>query len=158
MDPAHPFPFVSNLSLNLLVTVRYADDESSGLARIKVPVGSGIPRFLKVGDEELYVPLEDVVANNLDLLFPGMVIEACELFRVTRNAMTERAEDSADDLLVMIESELRERRFAPIVRLEVEKNMDPIWKWKRTWTRSTGGCWPPNSVWMNPTKCSRSTA
>ncbi|HAO32093.1 MAG TPA: polyphosphate kinase 1 [Candidatus Competibacter sp.] len=126
MDPAHPFPFVSNLSLNLLVTVRYADDESSGLARIKVPVGSGIPRFLKVGDEELYVPLEDVVANNLDLLFPGMVIEACELFRVTRNAMTERAEDSADDLLVMIESELRERRFAPIVRLEVEKNMDPI--------------------------------
>ena len=126
MDPAHPFPFVSNLSLNLLVTVRYADDESAGLARIKVPVGSGIARFLKVGDEELYVPLEDVVANNLDLLFPGMVIEACELFRVTRNAMTERAEDSADDLLVMIESELRERRFAPIVRLEVEKNMDPI--------------------------------
>ncbi|MBK7542007.1 MAG: polyphosphate kinase 1 [Candidatus Competibacteraceae bacterium] len=126
MDLAHPFPFVSNLSLNLLVTVRYADDESSGLARIKVPVGSGIARFLKVGDEDLYVPLEDVVANNLDLLFPGMVVEACELFRVTRNAMTERAEDSADDLLVMIESELRERRFAPIVRLEVEKNMDPI--------------------------------
>ena len=125
MDPAHPFPFISNLSLNLLVTVRYPDDDSSGLARIKVPVGSGIPRFLKVGDEELYVPLEDVVANNLDLLFPGMVIEACELFRVTRNAITERDEDMADDLLVMIESELRERRFAPIVRLEVERNMDP---------------------------------
>lgn len=124
MDPAHPFPFISNLSLNLLVTVRYPDDDSSGLARIKVPVGSGIPRFLKVGDEELYVPLEDVVANNLDLLFPGMVIEACELFRVTRNAITERDEDMADDLLVMIESELRERRFAPIVRLEVERNMD----------------------------------
>lgn len=69
MDPAHPFPFISNLSLNLLVTVRYANDESSGLARIKVPVGSGIPRFLKVGDEELYVPLEEVIANNLDLLF-----------------------------------------------------------------------------------------
>ena len=126
MDPAHPFPFISNLSLNLLVTVRYADDESSGLARIKVPVGSGIPRFLKVGDEELYVPLEDVVANNLDLLFPGMVVEACELFRVTRNAITERDEDQADDMLLMIESELRERRFAPIVRLEVEKNMDPV--------------------------------
>lgn len=125
MDPAHPFPFISNLSLNLLVTVRYADDESSGLARIKVPIGSGIPRFLKVGDEELYVPLEDVVANNLDLLFPGMVIEACELFRVTRNAIAERAEDQADDMLLMIESELRERRFAPIVRLEVQKDMDP---------------------------------
>ncbi len=124
MDPAHPFPFISNLSLNLLVTVRYADDDSSGLARIKVPIGSGIPRFLKVGDEELYVPLEDVVANNLDLLFPGMVVEACELFRVTRNAIAERDEDQADDMLVMIESELRERRFAPIVRLEVEKNMD----------------------------------
>jgi len=126
MDPAHPFPFISNLSLNLLVTVRYANDESSGLARIKVPVGSGIPRFLRVGDEDLYVPLEDVVANNLDLLFPGMVIEACELFRVTRNAITERDEDQADDMLLMIESELRERRFAPIVRLEVERHMDPI--------------------------------
>ncbi|HAS51052.1 MAG TPA: polyphosphate kinase 1 [Gammaproteobacteria bacterium] len=125
MDPAHPFPFISNLSLNLLVTVHYVNDDASGLARIKVPIGSGIPRFLKVSDEDLYVPLEDVMANNLDLLFPGMVIEACELFRVTRNAITERAEDQADDLLVMIESELRERKVAPIVRLEVEKNMDP---------------------------------
>ena len=126
MDPAHPFPFLSNLSLNLLVTVRYPTDESSGLARIKVPVGSGIPRFLKVGDEELYVPLEDVIANNLDLLFPGMVVEGSELFRVTRNAIAERDEDQADDLLHMIETELRERRFAPIVRLEVEKHMDAI--------------------------------
>ncbi|MCB1766395.1 MAG: polyphosphate kinase 1 [Candidatus Competibacteraceae bacterium] len=126
MDPAHPFPFISNLSLNLLVTVRYANDDASGLARIKVPLGSGIERFLKVGDDELYVPLEDVMANNLDLLFPGMVVEACELFRVTRNAVTERDEDQADDLLVMIESELRERKVAPIVRLEVEKDMDPV--------------------------------
>ncbi|MBS1225336.1 MAG: ppk [Proteobacteria bacterium] len=126
MDPAHPFPFLSNLSLNLLVTVRYPNDESTGLARIKIPVGSGIPRFLKVGDEELYVPLEDVIANNLDLLFPGMVVEGCELFRVTRNAIAERDEDQADDLLHLIETELRERRFAPIVRLEVEKHMDAI--------------------------------
>lgn len=126
MDPAHPFPFISNLSLNLLVTVRYTNDDASGLTRIKVPIGSGIPRFLKVGDEELYAPLEDVMANNLDLLFPGMVVEACELFRVTRNAITERDEEQADDLLVMIESELRERKVAPIVRLEVEKHMDPI--------------------------------
>jgi polyphosphate kinase len=126
MDPAHPFPFLSNLSLNLLVTVRYPNDEAAGLARIKVPVGSGIPRFLKVGDEELYLPLEDVIANNLDLLFPGMVVEGCELFRVTRNAIAERDEDQADDLLHMIETELRERRFAPIVRLEVEKHMDAI--------------------------------
>ena len=126
MDPAHPFPFLSNLSLNLLVTVRYPNDESSGLARIKIPVGSGIPRFLRVSDDELYVPLEDVIANNLDLLFPGMVVEGCELFRVTRNAIAERDEDQADDLLHLIETELRERRFAPIVRLEVEKHMDAI--------------------------------
>ncbi len=126
MDPAHPFPFLSNLSLNLLVTVRYPNDEATGLARIKVPVGSGIPRFLKVGDEELYVPLEDVIANNLDLLFPGMVVEGSELFRVTRNAIADRDEDQADDLLHLIETELRERRFAPIVRLEVEKHMDAI--------------------------------
>ena len=126
MDPAHPFPFLSNLSLNLLVTVRYPNDEAAGLARIKIPVGSGIPRFLKVGDDELYVPLEDVIANNLDLLFPGMVVEGCELFRVTRNAIAERDEDQADDLLHLIETELRERRFAPIVRLEVEKHMDVI--------------------------------
>jgi polyphosphate kinase len=126
MDPAHPFPFISNLSLNLLVTVRYPNDEASGLARIKAPIGSGIPRFLKLSDEELYVPIEDVMANNLDLLFPGMIVDACELFCVTRNAITERDEDQADDLLVMIESELRERKVAPIVRLEVEKHMDPI--------------------------------
>jgi polyphosphate kinase len=72
------------------------------------------------------VPIEDVMANNLDLLFPGMIVDACELFCVTRNAITERDEDQADDLLVMIESELRERKVAPIVRLEVEKHMDPI--------------------------------
>ena len=124
MDPAHPFPFISNLSLNLLVTVRYPNDDASGLARIKVPVGSGIPRFLRVGDEELYVPLEEVVANNLDLLFSGMVIEACELFRVTRNAITERDEDLADDLLVMIETELRERKFPSSGWRST--NMDPV--------------------------------
>jgi polyphosphate kinase len=126
MDPAHPFPFVSNLSMNLLVTVRYRDDDHSALTRIKVPVGAGISRFLRVGDQDIFVPLEDVMANNLDLLFPGMVVESCELFRVTRNAVTERAEEKAEDLLLMIESELRERKFASMVRLEVFKGMDPV--------------------------------
>ncbi len=126
MDPAHPFPFISNLSLNLLVTVRYSDEVHSALARIKVPTGSGIPRFLQVGNELLFVPLEDVMANNLDLLFPGMIIETCELFRVTRNAITDKSEEQANDLLVMIESELRDRKFAPIVRLEAMKDMDPV--------------------------------
>jgi len=126
MDPAHPFPFISNLSLNLLVSVRYTDDDNSALVRVKVPLGSGIKRFLQVGDETLFTPLEDVIANNLDLLFPGMIIESCELFRVTRNAITEKAEEQANDLLVMIETELRDRKFAPIVRLEVETDMDPV--------------------------------
>lgn len=125
MDPAHPFPFVSNLSLNFLVTVRYPGESETSLARVKVPVGLGIDRFLRVGDAHRFVPLEEVVAHNLDLLFPGMEIDACEVFRVTRNANTEGDEEQADDLLAMIESELRERRFAPIVRLEVGRDMTP---------------------------------
>jgi len=126
MDPAHPFPFISNLSLNLLVKVRYPGDEQSALTRIKAPVGSGIPRFIQYQNEPVYVPLEEVMANNLDLLFPGMVMESCEFFRVTRNAIAEYDEEQANDLLSMIESELRDRRFAPIVRLEVNQGMDPI--------------------------------
>jgi polyphosphate kinase len=126
MDPAHPFPFISNLSFNLLVTIRYDADSDPLLARVKVPLGFGIRRFLKVGRSNDYVRLEDVMANNLDLLFPSMQIDSCELFRVTRNANTERDEDEADDLLALIESELRDRRFAPIVRLEVMKGMNPV--------------------------------
>ncbi len=126
MDPAHPFPFVSNLSLNLLVTARYQNDSDPMMARVKVPIGFGIPRFLRVGNQNDFVRLEDVVSNNLDLLFPSMLIDSFELFRVTRNANTERDEDEADDLLALIESELRDRRFAPIVRLEVLTGMNPV--------------------------------
>ena len=126
MDPAHPFPFVSNLSLNLLVTARYQNDSDSMMARVKVPIGFGIPRFLRIANQNDFVRLEDVVANNLDLLFPSMIIDSYELFRVTRNANTERDEDEADDLLALIESELRDRRFAPIVRLEVLAGMNPV--------------------------------
>jgi len=126
MDPAHPFPFVSNLSLNLLVTARSQNDSDPLMARVKVPIGFGIPRFLRVGNQSDFVRLEDVVANNLDLLFPSMLIDSYELFRVTRNANTERDEDEADDLLALIESELRDRRFAPIVRLEVLSGINPV--------------------------------
>ena len=125
MDPAHPFPFVSNLSLNLLVTLHHAGDQAELLARVKVPLGGGIKRLVRVGKGTVFVPLERVISHNLDLLFPGMEVESCELFRVTRNANTEVDEDEADDLLAMIESELRERKFAPIVRLEVERGMRP---------------------------------
>ncbi|HXQ22212.1 MAG TPA: polyphosphate kinase 1 [Candidatus Acidoferrales bacterium] len=125
MDPAHPFPFVSNLSLNLLVSLHYPNDTEPLLARVKVPVGAGIPRLLRVGETHRFVPLEDVMAHNLDLLFPNMEVDGCELFRVTRNANTERDEEEADDLLALMESELRDRRFAPIVRLEVGAGMHP---------------------------------
>jgi polyphosphate kinase len=124
-DPAHPFPFISNLSLNLLVHIRHEGDVMPFVARVKVPVGKGISRFLWLREGRVAVPLEQVMMENLDLLFPGMSVESCELFRVTRNANAELEEETADDLLSMIESELRERRFAPIVRLEVEKDMDP---------------------------------
>ncbi len=126
MDPAHPFPFISNLSLNLLVTLHHAKDTHPLLARVKVPIGSGIPRFLQVGDDFRFVPLEDVMAHNLDLLFPGMIIDRWTVFRATRNAHTEGDEEDADDLLALIESELRERKFAPIVRLQISADMPPL--------------------------------
>lgn len=124
MDPAHPFPFVSNLSLNLLVSLHYPNDPTPLMARVKVPLGAGVPRFIRVRDSLVFVPLEEIMANNLDLLFPGMVIARTELFRVTRNADVESDEEHADDLLALIESELQERKFAPIVRLEVALGMD----------------------------------
>lgn len=119
IDPAHPFPFVSDLSLNLLVTLRYPGSGELSLARVKVPVGSSARRFLRLAEQPRFVLLEDVMANNLDMLFPGMEVVNCELFRVTRNANTDKNEEHADDLLALIESALRERKFAPIVRLEI---------------------------------------
>ncbi|MDQ7007143.1 MAG: polyphosphate kinase 1 [Acidobacteriota bacterium] len=125
MDPAHPFPFVSNLSLNLLVTLHHPGEQQQLLARVKVPVGAGIPRYLQA-EGGIFVLLEEVMAHNLDLLFPGMEVDSCEMFRVTRNANTELDEEKADDLLAMIETELRERKFAPIVRLEVAPGITPL--------------------------------
>ncbi len=123
MDPAHPFPFISNLSVNLLVSVRYPGDDHSYLNRIKIPISSDMPRFVKIGAKHIYILLEDLVANNLHHLLPGMEIETCATFRVTRNAITEKYEEQANDLLIMIESALRDRKFAEIVRLEVGKGM-----------------------------------
>ncbi len=123
MDPAHPFPFISNLSINLLVSVRYPETDHSNLIRIKIPTGVDTPRFVQIARKQLYILLEDLVANNLPLLLPGMEIESCAAFRVTRNAITEKAEEQANDLLAMIESALRNRKFAEIVRLEVERGM-----------------------------------
>ncbi len=125
IDPAHPFPFISNLSLNLIVQVVYPGKAGkTGLARVKVPVGEGVPRFLPLPGRNHFVALEDVVRNNLDMLLPDMEIVGCYMFRITRNANTERNEEHADDLMSLIESELRDRRFAPIVRLQVQGDMD----------------------------------
>ncbi len=126
VDPAHPFPFISNLSLNLLVTLRYRKGDENMLARVKVPVGSGISRFLKIKNDEKnsFVLLEDVMSNNLDLLFPKMVIESCDYFRVVRNINVGSASSKADDLLASIESEVRNRKFATVVRLSVNESMD----------------------------------
>jgi polyphosphate kinase len=136
IDPAHPFPFVSNLSLNLLLTIRNSTDDlpsepvggepDTALARIKVPVGSGVPRFVRVGEGNHFVLLEQIIAHNLDLLFPQLEIVKSELFRISRNANAERDEEEADDLLALIETELRDRRMAPIVRLELEQGMEPL--------------------------------
>ena len=127
MDPAHPFPFISNLALNLLVTLRFPGGSEVYMARVKVPVSKDVSKRLIAIDGSLtFVTLEDLIVNNLDMLFPGMEIASCALFRVTRNAIVEPDVEAANDLLELIETELRERHFAPIVRLEVQCGMEPV--------------------------------
>jgi polyphosphate kinase len=127
MDPAHPFPFISNLTLNLLVTLRFPGGSEVYMARVKVPVSKDVSkRLIPVEGGTTFVTLEDLMVKNLDMLFPGMEIDSCALFRVTRNAIVEPDAEAANDLLEMIETELRERHFAPIVRLEVQPGMEPI--------------------------------
>ncbi len=127
VDPAHPFPFISNLSLNLFVTLRYPGEKEISLARVKVPVGAGVNRFQRIDSKSYrFIRLEDIMENNLDLLFPGMEIIGCEVFRVTRNANTSKDEEHADDLLELIETTLQYRRVAPIVRLQVMPDIKPL--------------------------------
>jgi polyphosphate kinase len=121
VDPSHPFPYISNLSLSLAVTVRYPGTSRDRFARVKVP--GILPRFVPLGDGSTFVPLEQVVATHLDKLFPGMNVVEAHPFRVTRDADIELAEDEADDLLVAVEQELRRQRFGAVVRLEVEATM-----------------------------------
>src|SRR6266508_1166337 len=121
VDPGHPFPYISNLSLSLAVTVRDPASHRPLFARVKVP--DILPRFVPLADGSTFVPLEQVVATHLDQLFPGMVVVEAHPFRVTRDADIEVAEDEADDLLVAVEQELRRRRFGAVVRLEVAASM-----------------------------------
>jgi len=120
VDPSHPFPYISDLSLSLAVTVREPGTGQRRFARVKVP--PVLPRLWEVAPLT-YVLLERVIAANLDTLFPGMEIVAHHLFRVTRNADLDIEEDEADDLLLAMEEELRRRRFGNVVRLEVERSM-----------------------------------
>ncbi len=121
VDPSHPFPYISNLSLNLAVEVRDRISNESRFARIKVP--TNLPRFIKLPDADRFVPLEQVIAANLDRLFPGLDVVDHHVFRVTRNADMDVEQDEADDLLQAIEDELTRRRFGKVVRLEVEPSM-----------------------------------
>ncbi|MDP8976229.1 MAG: RNA degradosome polyphosphate kinase [Actinomycetota bacterium] len=121
VDPGHPFPYISNLSLNLAVMVRDPKSGERRFARVKIP--PVLPRFVVMPDGERFVPLEQVIAAHLDSLFPGMVVESHHTFRVIRNADLSLEEDEADDLLAALESELQRRRFGKAVRLEIHPTM-----------------------------------
>ncbi len=125
VDPAHPFPYISGLSLNLAVLVRESEGGAQLFARVKVP--NNVPRFVVVSSsavETEYLPLEDLIAAHLSMLFPGMDVVEHHLFRVTRNADFEVEEDRDEDLLQALERELMRRRFGPAVRLEVTDDID----------------------------------
>src|SRR6476659_4645195 len=135
-DPGHPFPHISNLTINLAVVVRGADG-SEKFARLRAPVT--LPRLVRLPDEEKidsyeglglqnvkepnFVWLEEVIAANLDLLFPKMEIVAAYPFRITRDADAEIEEDEAEDLLSAVEEVLGKRHFGRVVRLEIDAKM-----------------------------------
>jgi polyphosphate kinase len=121
VDPAHPFPYISNLSLNLAIFVRNPETTLTRFARVKIP--PILPRFVVLPDGERFVPLEQVIAAHLESLFPGMEVLGHHVFRVTRNADFEVEEDEGGDLLMTIESELTQRRFGRVVRLEIHPDM-----------------------------------
>ena len=121
VDPGHPFPYISNLSLNLAVVARDPVVKERRFARVKVP--PLLSRFVVLPDGERFVPLEQVIAAHLGKLFPGMEIEQHHAFRVTRNADLTLEEEEAEDLLAAVELELRRRRFGRAVRLEIDAAM-----------------------------------
>ncbi|MDT0259889.1 RNA degradosome polyphosphate kinase [Jatrophihabitans sp. DSM 44399] len=125
VDPAHPFPYISGLSLNLAVLVRDPDSDVDRFARVKVP--NNVARFVVVrrtAEDAEFLPIEDLIAAHLSALFPGMEIVQHHLFRVTRNTDFEVDEDRDEDLLQALERELVRRRFGPAVRLEVADDID----------------------------------
>ena len=124
LDPAHPFPFISNLSLSLALAVRHPETGQERFARVKIP--KSLPRWIQLPDSLRFISQEEVIAHHVEQLFPGMEIVESHAFRVTRNADLERNEEPADDLLEALQEELSERRFATAVRLQVVPAM-PQW-------------------------------
>jgi polyphosphate kinase len=121
VDPGHPFPFISNQSLSLAVVLKHPRRKGLQFARLKVPLTRG--RWVPLSRPGEFLPLDELVTRHVDELFPGTRIVSVHAFRVTRNADVRRNEEEAEDLLEMISEELRERRFAPVVRLEVDEAM-----------------------------------
>ncbi|WP_296194124.1 RNA degradosome polyphosphate kinase [uncultured Microbacterium sp.] len=127
VDPAHPFPYISGLSLNLAIRIRNARTGRQEFARLKVP--PMLPRFVQVDrtdDGVRYIPLEELIANNLEDLFPGMEILDHHAFRLTRNEDVTIEEDETENLIQALEAELLRRRFGPPIRLEVADDMDDV--------------------------------
>ncbi|XWN36827.1 MAG: polyphosphate kinase 1 [Balneola sp.] len=124
VDESHPFPFISNQSLSFAVELENPRNKEKHFARIKIPANR--PRLIQVhrrGNKVVLVPIEDLIRTKIDQFFPGMSVLSAHMFRVTRNASVERAEEEADDLLETIEDEIRERKFSEIVRIELESEM-----------------------------------
>ncbi|GAA4673243.1 RNA degradosome polyphosphate kinase [Frondihabitans cladoniiphilus] len=128
VDPAHPFPYISGLSLNLAVRVRNPKSSKQEFARLKVP--QVLPRFVQLPDDKSgrlrFIPLEDLIANHLQDLFPGMEVIEHHVFRVTRNEDVEIDEDESENLIQALEKELLRRRFGPPIRLEITEDMDQV--------------------------------
>jgi polyphosphate kinase len=129
VDPAHPFPYISGLSLNLAVRLHSSKTGKQEFARLKVP--SMLPRFVRVDrteavDKVRFITLEDLIANHLEDLFPGMDILEHHVFRVTRNEDVVIEEDDTENLIKALEKELLRRRFGPPIRLEVTEDMDEV--------------------------------
>jgi len=128
VDPAHPFPYISGLSLNLSIRVRNPKTGKEEFARLKVP--AMIPRFVELPDDRdgqtRYIPIEDLISNHLEELFPGMEILEHHEFRVTRNEDVEIEEDESENLIQALEKQILNRRFGPPIRLEITDDMDDV--------------------------------
>ena len=121
VDPSHPFPYISGLSLNIGVNIESSEDHDISFARVKIP--TNLPRFIRTSDstKHRFVLIDDLIAENLSALFPGVKIKEHFFFRVTRNQDLDLDEEESEDLLESMEKELTRRRFGPPVRLEVDK-------------------------------------